>query len=442
MPDPQTPPHPAFLEAFRVWVKIGLLSFGGPAGQIALMHRELVERRRWISDKRFLHALNYCMLLPGPEAQQLAVYTGWLLHGKRGGIVAGALFVLPGALLMLGICFVYVHFGKIPWVDALFHGLKAAVMAIVAGAVLRIGRKILKNPVMWGISAVSFAAIFFAGVPFPAIVLGALAVGLIFGKRFPEFFGVASGHGGGSSGPEEGYVISDRSPAALQAPGAKRTLMEAVGWIAVWLAPLAVCLGLLGPGNVLTKEGFFFAKAALLTFGGAYAVLPYVGQQAVETHGWLSATQMMDGLGLAETTPGPLILVLQFVGFLGGWNAPGTLGPALNAVLASGLTTWMTFVPGYLFIFAGAPFIERTRGNSHLNTALSAVTAAVVGVILNLAVWFGIHLVVPDPETFDGIPLVLAAVFFLLMQKWKWDVLHIVAAGAVTGLLLHLAGLR
>jgi chromate transporter len=436
------PPHPTFLQALAVWVKIGLLSFGGPAGQIALMHRELVDRRKWVSDKRFLHALNYCMLLPGPEAQQLAVYTGWLLHGVRGGIVAGALFVLPGALFMLGISAAYVFFGQVPWFEAIFYGLKAAVMAIVAAAVWRIGGKVLKNPVMWAIAVLSFVAIFQFGVPFPVIVISALVIGLTLGRRFPRFFTSAGGHGGGAEETSEQYVISDQVSDRISMPTLKGSLFKSAFWLALWILPLVVCLSWLGRGHVLTEEALFFSKAAMVTFGGAYAVLPYVAQQAVEVHAWLSPAQMMDGLGLAETTPGPLILVLQFVGFLGGWNEPGGLSPLAMAVLAAGVTTWVTFIPGYLFIFVGAPFIERGRGNLSFDTALSAVTAAVAGVILNLAVWFSWHVIRPEPGGFDWIPLVAAAVFLFLLRKAKWDVLAVVGLGALLGLGLHLAGLR
>jgi chromate transporter len=434
--------HPTFREALRVWLKIGLLSFGGPAGQIALMHRELVEKHRWVSDRRFLHALNYCMLLPGPEAQQLAVYTGWLLHGTRGGLAAGAFFVIPGALLMLAISYVYVLFGKLPWMEAVFYGLKAAVMAVVLAAVLRLGKKVLKHPVMWVIAAASFTAIFAFGVAFPLIVLAALLIGLVFGPRYPRIFDGGGGHGGKPAADSGNYVISDGISAAIAPPTLPGTLLKVAFWLLVWLVPLGLCALFFGPEHVLTNQGVFFSKAALVTFGGAYAVLPYVAQQAVEVHGWLSATQMMDGLGLAETTPGPLILVLQFVGFLGGWNAPGGMPPLLTATLAAGITTWCTFIPGYLFIFAGAPFIERTRGDLRLNSALSAVTAAVVGVVLNLAVWFSWHVVVPKPGQFDAIPLVLAAVFLFLIQSRKWDMIRIVGLGAALGLAMHLVGVR
>lgn len=436
------PPHPTFFQALAVWVKIGLLSFGGPAGQIALMHRELVDRRRWVSDKRFLHALNYCMLLPGPEAQQLAVYTGWLLHGVRGGIVAGALFVLPGALFMLVISAAYVVFGQVPWFEAIFYGLKAAVMAIVAAAVWRIGAKVLKNPVMWAIAGLSFIAIFQFRVPFPVIVISALLVGLTLGRWYPLFFRTGAGHGAGPEESGDPYVISDPVSERIKMPTLGGSLLKTAFWLVLWILPVVACLGWLGRGHVLTEEGLFFSKAAMVTFGGAYAVLPYVAQQAVEVHAWLSPTQMMDGLGLAETTPGPLILVLQFVGFLGGWNDAGGLSPLAMGALAAGITTWVTFIPGYLFIFVGAPFIERGRGNLSFDTALSAVTAAVAGVILNLAVWFSWHVIRPEPGGFDWIPLAAAAVFLFLLRKAKWDVLAVVGLGALLGLGLHLVGIR
>jgi len=415
------PESPSFRQALPVWIKIGLLSFGGPAGQIALMHRELVEKRRWLSDRRFLHALNYCMLLPGPEAQQLAIYTGWLLHKTRGGIVAGALFVLPGALLMWAISYVYVFHGKLPWIEAVFYGLKAAVLAIVVSALPRIGKKVLREPAMWAVAVVSLTAILVFNVPFPLIVLGALVTGLLMKPRQPE------------NAVEP--VIPDGGAEEHAAPTLAGTLLKTGLWLVVWLLPLATCLAWLGPRHVLAAEAVFFSKAALLTFGGAYAVLPYVAQQAVETHAWLTPGQMMDGLGLAETTPGPLILVLQFVGFLGAWHAPGDLPPLAAATLGALLTVWATFIPGYLFIFAGAPFIERTRRNPRLDRALSTVTAAVVGVIANLALWFGWNVTRSASGGFDPVPLALAAVFLYLLQGKKCGVITIVGLGAVAGLL-------
>jgi chromate transporter len=316
------------------------------------------------------------------------------------------------------------------------------VMAIVAAAVWRIGGKVLKNPVMWAIAAVSFIAIFQLGVPFPVIIISALVLGLTLGRRFPQYFKAAGGGHGAAAETTEQYVISDSVADRIAKPTLGGLLLKTAFWLVLWLLPVVFCLGLLGRGHVLTEEGLFFGKAALVTFGGAYAVLPYVAQQAVEVHGWLSATQMMDGLGLAETTPGPLILVLQFVGFLGGWNEPGGMSPLAMAALASGMTTWVTFVPGYLFIFVGAPFMERSRGNTGFDTALSAVTAAVAGVILNLAVWFSWHVIRPGPGSFDWIPLALGVVFLFLLRKAKWDVLAVVGLGAAVGLGLHLAGLR
>ncbi len=437
----EAPRHPSFGEALRVWVKVGLLSFGGPAGQIALMHHELVEKRRWLGEGRFLHALNYCMLLPGPEAQQLSVYTGWLLHGTRGGLVAGALFVLPGALLMWLISCIYVVYGKVPWMEAVFYGLKAAVMAIVVSALWKIAGKVLRHPVMWVLAAISFVAIFVAGVPFPLVVLGALGAGLVFGGRFPQVFGAGGAHVSVSPDPARDHVVSECASVNIPVPTLRGTLGRVLMWLVIWLLPLAAVISVLGPSHVLSAQGVFFSKASLVTFGGAYAVLPYVGQQAVEVHGWLDAGQMMDGLALAETTPGPLILVLQFVGFLGGWHMAGDLPPLVMATLAAGLTTWCTFVPGYLFIFGGAPLIEHGRGNRRFQPAMAAVSAAVAGVLLNLAVWFAWHLVVPSPGTIDPVPPLLAAVFFVLLWRCKWGVIRIVGLGGAAGLAMHLAGI-
>jgi chromate transporter len=399
------------------------------------MHRELVERRKWIDDSRFLHALNYCLLLPGPEAQQLATYVGWLLHGRRGGIAAGALFVLPGALLMLGISFGYVIWGTRPGFSAVFDGLKAAVLAIVAMALLRIGARVLRNRMMWGIAGVSFVALFHFKAPFPAVVLAALAVGWIGGKWRPAWFASAA-HGDGA----ESLVGRPAKPRPIPAPTGGGTLATISFWAALWLAPLALCAAIVGTGHFLTQLGWFFSKAAMVTFGGAYAVLPYVGQQAVEVHGWIGPGAMMDGLGLAETTPGPLILVLQFVGFLAGWSASGTLPPWAMAVTAAALTTWMTFLPGFLFIFAGAPWMERARDHSRLSAALTAVTAAVVGVMLNLAVWFGWHLIVPRPGAVDPFPLILAAACFALLRWARWGTLRVLALAAAAGWLRLVVG--
>lgn len=436
---PAKPGHPSFSTALLVWIKIGLLSFGGPTGQIGLMHRELVDRRRWVSDSRFLHALNYCMLMPGPEAQQLAIYIGWLLHRARGGLAAGILFVLPGAFVMWVISYVYVMYGDVPVINAVFYGLKPAVMAIVAAAVLRIGQKALKNKVMWSLSALAFVGIFVFGIPFPVIIVSAGLLGLVGGRFYPRLFDITTTHGGESAGDGDGYVITDATSEKIGKPTAGRALRTGALWAAIWLMPVAGCWLLLGGGHVLTQEGVFFTKSALVTFGGAYAVLPYVAQQAVETHGWLSAAQMMDGLGLAETTPGPLILVLQFVGFLGGWHEPGNLPPLLVATLAAAMSSWVTFMPGFLFIFVGAPFVESSRGNLQLNTALSAVTAAVVGVILNLAVWFAWHVIVPEPGVIDFFSVIAGVFFFIALRRLKWDVLWVVGAGAAAGIAFRLA---
>jgi len=414
------PTKPTLAQAARVWLRIGLLSFGGPTGQIALMHRELVETRPWIDDRRFLNALNYCMVLPGPEAQQLAVYTGWLMHGTRGGILAGALFVLPGALIMLAISIAYVWFGSIAAVDAAFDGLKPAVMALVAAALVRMGKKILGKRSLQIIAALSFIAIFFLKLPFPLVVLTALIFGWWQAREIS----------GGStiSTPDANTALAPRT--------FSKTISRCAAWLTIWLAPPALCLALLGADHVLTRIGWFFSKAACVTFGGAYAVLPYVAQKAVETEAWLNPAQMMDGLALAETTPGPLVLVLQFVGFLGGWNEAGSLPPLLMACFAALMASWCTFMPAFLFIFGGAPFIERAGTHPRLNQALSAVTAAVVGVILNLAVWFAWHTIKPDATTTNLLPLALAAVFFYLLHFRKWNILPTLALAAAIGLLI------
>ncbi len=422
-PEQTSPPvAPTFREALRFWLKLGFISFGGPAGQIAIMHTELVERRRWISEERFLHALNYCMLLPGPEAQQLATYSGWLLHRTRGGIAAGALFVLPSMLILWGLSVLYVTAGNVPQVAAIFHGLKPAVLAIVAAAALRIGRKALKSELHWLIAALSFGAICFVRVPFPLIVVAAALAELAGGKLWPGKFRGASDE-------------KDVATAPAMRPSLKRALRVTVTCLALWWLPVAA-LGLwLGAGHALFREAIFFSKAAMVTFGGAYAVLPYVSQQAVAAHGWLSAPQMLDGLGLAETTPGPLIIVLQFVGFLGAWNHPGALPPLLAATLGALITTWTTFVPCFLWIFLGAPHIEQLRGSRMLGFALSAVTAAVVGVILNLAVWFGEAVLFPVPGKCDWFALAVSLAALLALVRWRWNVLAVIAAAAAAGLL-------
>ncbi len=425
--------HPSFAEAFRFWLKLGFISFGGPTGQIAIMHAELVEKKKWISEARFLHALNYCMLLPGPEAQQLATYVGWLLHRTWGGIVAGTLFVLPSALMLWGLTWIYAAHGDVSWIAAVFDGLKPAVLAIVVGAVHRIGSKVLKNEVMWAIAAVAFAGIFFFKLPFPLIILAAGLTGFIGEKFWPAKFVVLKGHGGKS---EPRAVIDDHAEAAAHT---KPSLARALKIIAVcgtlwWLPVLGLGLWL-GTDHTLFKQGVFFSKAAMVTFGGAYAVLPYVSQQAVENFGWVSAPQMLDGLGLAETTPGPLIMVLQFVGFLGGWKYSAPLPPLATASLGAFITTWTTFLPCFLWIFLGAPYIEQLRGNAKLTAALSAITAAVVGVVLNLAVWFGLHVLFPASQPVNWFGIVVGSIALAGMMKWKWGVIPVVLGAGAVGLL-------
>ncbi len=417
---------PTFREAIRFWAKLGCISFGGPAGQIAVMHRELVERKRWIDEKRFLHALNFCMLLPGPEATQLATYCGWLLHGVRGGLAAGVLFVLPGALTLWGLSWIYVTHGALPEVAAVFHGLKAAVLAIVVAALLRVARRALTGPVAWGLAAAAFAALFFLRVPFPVVVFAALAVGWVGGRFAPQAFGVKPG--------------ADTGPAdAAGAPGcAGQSGRVAVVGVALWFAP--VLLAMVWPGGgVLAQLGWFFSKAAVVTFGGAYAVLPYVGQQAVEHFHWITPAQMLDGLAFAETTPGPLILVLQHVGFLAGWQHPGGLPPLLGATLGAAVTTWVTFVPTYLFILVGAPWVERVRGEPRLAAALAAVTAAVVGVILNLTVWFALQVIFPSAAPVDWFALAVAVAALVALERFKIGLVPVVLGSGLLGWLWMVA---
>jgi chromate transporter len=442
--------HPSFCTALRFWLKLGLISFGGPAGQIALMQRELVERKQWIGQARFLHALNFCMLLPGPEAQQLAIYCGWLLHRTWGGIVAGALFVLPSALLLWGLSGVYVLYGNHPDVGAFLHGLKPAVVALVVAALLRIGPKALGQPAQGAIAAAAFGLIFFLHVPFPLIVVGAMAVGWAGGRLAPAVFASSPrGHGAADAGtgPSERPASADESPAGAVIDDAAECNAVRPSWgrtgriltvgLTLWLAPVGLIGALLGWHSVWVHQAVFFSKAALVTFGGAYAVLPYVAQQAVTVHGWLSGPQMLDGLALAETTPGPLIIVLQFVGFLGGWNQPGVLSPLAAATLSAAITTWVTFVPCFLWIFLGAPHIERLRGQQGLAAILGAVTASVVGVIFNLAVWFGWQVLVPGGTWasvyFLAVGLGLAA--FVALHRYRVSGIAVIAACGGVGLL-------
>jgi chromate transporter len=425
---------PSFAEAFRFWVKLGFISFGGPTGQIAIMHTELVEKKKWINESRFLHALNYCMLLPGPEAQQLAIYVGWLLHGTWGGIVAGAFFVIPSIFILLALSWVYAAYGNIPWITAIFFGLKPAVMAIVAHAVMRIGKKALKNEVMYTLAAVAFVAIFFFRVPFPVIIALAGILGFLGGKFWPRKFNVIKGHA--AANEDESQMAMH--PHAQVAPTLVRGLRVLVLCLALWWTPVLLLALWQGGQSVFVKEGVFFSKAAMVTFGGAYAVLPYVAQAAVAKYGWLQAGQMLDGLGLAETTPGPLIMVLQFVGFMGGWHNAGSLSPWLAGTIGALITTWVTFVPCFLWIFLGAPYIERLRDQAKLNSGLSAITAAVVGVVLNLAVWFGLHTLFPERGIINWFAVVVGLVAFLGMLRWKWDVVPVVLGSGMLGLIYHL----
>jgi chromate transporter len=438
--------------AFRVWLRVAALSFGGPAGQIAVMHRILVEEKRWISESRFLHALNYCMLLPGPEAQQLATYIGWLMHRTPGGLMAGGLFILPGVVAIMGLSWVYALYGNVGFVSALFFGLKAAVLAIVFEAVMRIGRRALKNRVMIGLAAAAFVAIFCFDVPFPLIILAAAGIGLVGARAgLPQFQG--GGHGGGKD--DAGNLLGDHLPDHAR-PNARRSLRVALLWLALWLVPVAALLLAFGGSHVFSQIAVFFSKMAMVTFGGAYAVLAYVAQQAVETYGWLKPGEMLDGLGMAETTPGPLIMVLQFVGFMAAFRDPGALSPLMAGTLGGLLATWVTFAPCFLWIFLGAPYIEILRGNRSLSAALSAITAAVVGVILNLAIWFGIHTIFREVRTIawgpfsldapvwgsvDAWALLLSAAAILAMFRFKLGMLPTLAATSAAGLALHAAGL-
>lgn len=438
-----------FGEAVRVWARIAALSFGGPAGQIAVMHRILVDEKRWIGEERFLHALNYCMLLPGPEAQQLATYIGWLLHRTKGGLVAGALFVLPGFLAILALSYIYVLLGKAPLIAGLFFGLKAAVLAIVLQAVVRVGSRALRNNVMRGLAAAAFLAIFLLDAPFPLIVLGAALIGYFAARAGSTAF-----QGGGGHGAAGGEIVHDRDTALGEGlpdharPNLAWSLRISGVLLALWLVPVAVLVVALGPDDVFSRIALFFSQMAVVTFGGAYAVLAYVAQEAVGTYGWLRPGEMLDGLGMAETTPGPLIMVTQFVGFLAAFRDATGLPPLLAATLGAVLTTWVTFVPCFLWIFAGAPFVERLRGNRALSAALSAITAAVVGVILNLAVWFAIHtlfgqvrslsfaggaLDVPVWRTINLPALVLALAATVAVFRFRAGVLPVLGACAAAG---------
>jgi chromate transporter len=433
-----------FGEALRFWLKLGFISFGGSAGQIAIMHTELVERRRWISEKRFLHALNYCMVLPGPEAQQLATYIGWLMHRTKGGLVAGGLFVLPSLFILIALSWTYIRFGHQPLVAGLFFGLKPAVTALVLHAAYRIGIRALRNPWLWTLAAASFVAIFFFAVPFPAIVVGAGLVGWLGAKRWPATFtlGVGAGAGGKRYGPA---IIDDDTPSPPHARFSRAHLARVVAaGIALWAVGLAAVIALFGPSSALTAMGWFFTKAALVTFGGAYAVLPYVYQGAVETHQWLSGPQMIDGLALGETTPGPLIMVVAFVGFVGGWlqQVAGPDALFLGAALGAAVATFFTFLPSFVFIFAGGPLVEATHGKVGFTAPLSAITAAVVGVMANLALFFAFHVLWPQGfgSELDWMAAVIAVGAGIALFRFELGVLTLLAASAAAGLAASVAG--
>jgi chromate transporter len=442
-----------FSQAVRAWFAISLQTFGGPAGQIAVMQRELVEERRWIGPQRFLHALNYCMLLPGPEAQQLAVYVGWLLNGLRGGLVAGILFVLPGMVALLALAAIYVAWGDATAVTAIFAGLAPAVVAVVAQAVLRVGGRALGHPALVAIAVASFVALALFGVPFPLVVAAAAGVGWLLGRLAPHTLTSKGNRGHDTGGPAP--LIPDHA-LHVERPGLARTLRILGLGLLIWMAPVAVVAVLTGTGSTLTTQGLFFSGTALVTFGGAYAVLAYVAQRAVETYGWLSPGEMVRGLALAETTPGPLIMVVQFVAFLGAYHHPDPLFPWTAAVVGALLTTWVTFVPCFLFIFLGAPYVERLRGNRSLSAALTGITAAVVGVIANLAVYFAVHtlfatsypwrwgplrLELPQPASLRPVPLLITAAALVLIFRLRWSVPRTLAVCAGLGLAAALIGL-
>ena len=432
----------SFWQAFAFWLKLGFISFGGPAGQISIMHQELVERRRWISEQRFLHALNYCMLLPGPEAQQLAIYIGWLMHRTWGGIAAGALFVLPSLIILIALSWVYIAFGDMPLVAGLFYGIKPAVTAIVMQAAHRIGSRALKNNWLWGIAAASFIAIFAANIPFPAIVAAAALIGYVGGRVAPDQFKAGGGHG--KANKSYGLaLIDDHTPTPPHAQFNWMRLSQVlVMGLVLWAVPMGLLSTAYGWNHPLTQMGWFFTKAALLTFGGAYAVLPYVYQGAVSHYGWLTPAQMIDGLALGETTPGPLIMVVAFVGFVGGY-VKAVFGPDalfLAGAVAASLVTWFTFLPSFVFILAGGPLVESTHGDLKFTAPLTAITAAVVGVILNLALFFGYHVLWPQGfgGTFDAVSALITLGAAIALFRFKRNVIQVIAACAVVGLLTRL----
>ena len=441
---PTTAPAPvSFWAAFRFWLKLGFISFGGPAGQIAIMHSELVERRRWISERRFLHALNYCMVLPGPEAQQLATYIGWLMHRTWGGIVAGSLFVLPSLFILVALSWIYLRFGDVPAVAGVFYGIKPAVTALVLQAAHRIGTRALKNRWMWCIAALAFVAIFAFDTPFPAIVVAAALIGTAGARWAPRVFALGGGHGAAQV-HYGAAIIDDETPTPAHARFSRPRLAAVLALgLLLWLLAMAALVATQGGQGLLTQMAWFFTKAALLTFGGAYAVLPYVYQGAVEQHHWLSGAQMIDGLALGETTPGPLIMVVAFVGFVGAWLQPVFGADALFAsgAAAAAVVTWFTFLPSFVFILAGGPLVEATHGRLGFTAPLSAITAAVVGVILNLALFFGYHVLWPQGfgGRFDVASALIAGAAAVALFRYKVGVLPLLAACGLIGLVLRLS---
>ena len=438
----QAPAPVSFWQAFWFWLKLGFISFGGPAGQISIMHQELVENRRWISEKRFLHALNYCMVLPGPEAQQLATYIGWLMHRTWGGVIAGALFVLPSLFILIALSWVYIAYGDVSWVAGLFYGIKPAVTAIVLQAAHRIGSRALKNNILWAIAGASFVAIFALNIPFPIIVLAAAAIGYFGGRFSPTIFNASAAHGAAKKS-FGAAIIDDETPTPSHAlfRWSKFITVFAVGFI-LWVIPMGALCAIYGWQHDFTQMAWFFTKAALLTFGGAYAVLPYVYQGAVGNYHWVTPTQMIDGLALGETTPGPLIMVVAFVGFVGGY-VKALLGVDhlfLSGALAAALVTWFTFLPSFIFILAGGPFVETTHNNLKFTAPLTAITAAVVGVILNLALFFGYHVLWPQGfnGNFDIGSAVIALAAAVALFKFKRNVIHVIGVAALVGLVLKL----
>ena len=453
----ETRRHPAhgvsLGQALSVWLRVAALSFGGPAGQIAVMHRIIVDEKKWVGESRFLHALSYCMLLPGPEAQQLATYIGWLMHRWPGAIMAGGLFVLPGVIAIMALSWVYAAFGQMPIVAALFFGLKAAVLAIVLQAVHRVGSRALKTGAMIALAAVAFVAIFFSHVPFPVIVLAAGVIGFVGARTGSSAFVVGEGHSSGTAVTTES-LLGEELPEHAR-PTIGRALRVSAVWLALWLVPVIAIIATLGSAHTFGEIGVFFSKMAVVTFGGAYAVLAYMAQQAVETYHWLRPGEMLDGLGMAETTPGPLIMVVQFVGFMAAYRNPGSLPPMLAGTLGGLLATWTTFVPCFLWIGLGAPFIERLRNNEPLNGSLAGITAAVVGVILNLAIWFALHTWFRETVPLQGygfvfdVPVLasvnpwaigLSAAALVAIFRFKTGVIQTLAACSAAGILLYLSG--